>query len=122
MASPGEGVLKPHFTVLWRVGAVLSIALLAIISVELFQTVRACDAKAPACTPIPSWIKLAYAAWTVGVPIYFMIEWVYGIDWKFALEPDNKPRLDYQKSCQDQARTVWAAFAAAIGILLLKYG
>jgi hypothetical protein len=70
---------------------------------------------------ITPYVKIVYAIWTVLVPLWFFMEWVYGVNWKVATQPDKKPALDYMKGCQDQARAVWAGFAAVAGILLLKY-
>jgi hypothetical protein len=123
--DPGDGILKPQFKVAWQIGAVLSVVLLAIIANQIYATSEACRLApthaSPACD-LPMRTKLLYAAWTAAVPIYFAAEWVYGINWDIAQAPDNKARLDYVKACQDQARTIWAGLALAIGVLLLKIG
>ena len=38
------------------------------------------------------------------------------------MKAENKAALDALKSYQDQARAVWAGFAATLGAFLLKYG
>jgi hypothetical protein len=68
------------------------------------------------------WTKIVFFVWAVGVPIYFFCEWYFGIDWERAMLPENKAALDALKSYQDQARAVWAGFAAILGAFLLKYG
>ena len=117
--SPGEGIVKKHFQTIWKVCVAISVALLAGLAATLISHVHACTTNQQ-CNPITIWWKVAYGIWIVGVPIYFFVEWVYGVDWKVAHDPNNKHRLDYFKECQSQARTVWAAFATALGLLLLK--
>jgi hypothetical protein len=121
--SPGENVLKRSFT-WWRLaGSAVSLVALGFIICRLGQMLLAnCMDAICAAAYLDRWTKLVYALWTVSVPLYFFAEWVLGIDWAVAKQPEKKPALDYVKGCQDQARTVWAGFAAALAVLLLKFG
>jgi hypothetical protein len=65
-------------------------------------------------------VRLLYALWTFGVPLYFFVETVYGVDPEKA--KINKAQLEQFKATQDAARPVWAACAAALSVLLLKGG
>lgn len=64
------------------------------------------------------WVRILYASWVVLVPVYFMVEYVWGIKWCRRFDQEFKDELDYWKGTQERAKNIWLAASVAIGIVL----
>ena len=114
---PDKNLLKASFKRARLWGATVSVIMLIAIIAGICTAAGGCGEHHHG-----GWVEFVYAVWTAAAPIYFFLEWVYGINWVTAHHPENQPALDYLKGCQDQARAVRVGLAGVIGILLLKSG
>lgn len=62
-------------------------------------------------------VRLLYALWTFGIPLYFFVETIHGVD---PAKAEDEAKMTAFKATQDAARPVWVACAASLGVLLLK--
>jgi hypothetical protein len=86
-------------------------ALAAVVFAFVFWSVATCGAQ------VGIGVRLLYALWTVGIPLYFFVETIYGVD---PAKSKDEAKMKTFKATQDAARPVWIACAAALGVLLLK--
>ncbi len=66
-------------------------------------------------------VRLLYGAWTIAVPLWFFVEYVYCAGASATLSAREEARKPV-KAMQEAARPVWAGCAAALGLLLVMVG